>query len=88
MRATARWVANLPLAIILINQILHDTPRLEKSDLLAIDTEGIRKSRDALVGVDVFKPFFFLGVLSDVDSVGRVGEPIRKKRLILAFQRA
>ncbi len=76
MRATARWIANLPLAIILIDQILHDTPRLKQSNLLAIDAEGIRKSGNALVGVDVFKPFFFLGVLRNVDSVSGVGQPM------------
>lgn len=61
------------LRIVLLDEVLHYTPRLEEADQLAV-IEGVCQSRNAAVGVDFEEPGLFLGVLGDVDFVDFVGE--------------
>lgn len=54
------------LAIIPIDEVLHNAPALENANRLAIG-ELIRQSRDAAVGIDLQEPGFFLCVLLERD---------------------
>lgn len=68
--------ADQVLGIVLLDEVLHDAPRLEQPDRLAI-VECVRQRGNAAVGVDVEKPGLFLHVLRHLDFVGRVREAVR-----------
>lgn len=59
--------------IVLLDEILHDAAGLKEADRLAIG-EGVCKSGNAAVWIDLEKPWLFLGVGLDVDFVDFIGE--------------
>lgn len=60
--------------VVLLDEVLQNTPGLEEADLLPVAGEGICQGGDAAVGVDFEEPGLLLGVLRDVDLVDFVGE--------------
>jgi hypothetical protein len=64
--------ADLVLRIIALDQILHDTSRLEEIDRLAIG-KGVGQGGDPAIGIDGTEPGLLLRVFADVDFVDFVG---------------
>jgi hypothetical protein len=58
-----------------VNKILHNTPTLKDSNLLAI-AESVRDGWNAAVGIDLEEPGFFLGVFGELDFGRFVWEPV------------
>lgn len=68
------------LGVILLDQVLHDTPRLKQVNSAAV-RELVCESGDAAIGIDLEKPVFFLGIVLDVDFVGYVWKAAGVSRL-------
>jgi hypothetical protein len=64
--------ADLVLRVIALDQILHDTSRLEEVDRLAIG-KGVGQGGDPAVRIDGTEPGLLLRVFADVDFVDFVG---------------
>lgn len=69
------WIGDGVFSVVLLDQVLHDAARLEKTDHLAVG-KGIRQCRNPAVGVDFQEPRFLLRVLGDVNRMGLVWDSI------------
>jgi hypothetical protein len=60
------WVGNLVVFVILFCEVLEDAAGFEKTYLLPIG-EGVYKSWNASVRIDLEEPRLFLGVLANIN---------------------
>lgn len=71
--STTLWKTDLVILIILLCNILQNTPAFKQSDALAVG-KGIRQRWNSPVWVDGEEPWLLLHVGADVDMLGLVGE--------------
>lgn len=62
------------MAIIPLDQVLHDTTTLKQAESLTI-VKGIGHGRDSAIRVDIEEPLLLLGVARNIDIMDFVWEP-------------